>query len=104
ERRVARLVRTALELGAQLAGGAVALREHVVRVDRLQVDLTREEEVAVVELRVAAERFGERVADGVLDEARLQVRMLDDEQLVGSLEQLVDGRAHRALDDSDEVE
>ena len=35
----------------------------------------------------------------VLDEARLQVRVLDHEQLVGPLQQLVDRRAHRALDD-----
>ena len=44
----------------------------------------------------------ERDAHRVLDEARLQVRVLDDEQLVGPLEELVDRRAHRALDDLDE--
>ena len=43
------------------------------------------------------------MADGVLDEARLQVRVLDDEELVGSLEQLVDRGAHRALDDASEL-
>ena len=49
------------------------------------------------------ERRRERETNGVLDEARLQVRVLDDEQLVGPLQQLVDGRAHRTLDDLDEV-
>src|SRR4029079_19198262 len=39
----------------------------------------------------------------VLDEARLQVRVLDDEQLVGALEELVDRRAHRALHDLDQA-
>jgi hypothetical protein len=42
------------------------------------------------------------VANGVLDEAWLQVRVLDDEQLVGPLQQVVDRRAHRALRDVDE--
>ena len=43
------------------------------------------------------------VAHGILDEARLKVGVLDDEQLVGALEQLVDGGAHRLLDDLDQV-
>ncbi len=42
-------------------------------------------------------------ADRVLDEARLQMSVLDDEQLVRTLQQLVDRRAHRALDDADEM-
>ena len=41
-----------LELRAQLARRAVALGDHVVRVDRLQVHLPREQEVGVVELGV----------------------------------------------------
>ncbi len=41
--------------------------------------------------------------DRVLDEAWLQVGVLDDEQLVRPLEQFVHRRAHRALDDVDEV-
>ena len=45
----------------------------------------------------------EREPDGVLDEAGLQVRVLDDEELVGPLQQLVDRRAHRALHDRDQV-
>src|SRR5439155_1677078 len=50
--RVARLVRRALELRAELAGGAEALRDDVVRVDRLEVEQARDEEVAVAELRI----------------------------------------------------
>ena len=53
--------------------------------------------------RVAVERLLERDADRVLDEARLEVCVLDDEELVGALQQLVDRRAHRALDDLDEM-
>src|SRR5262249_2812173 len=67
------------------------------RVDRLEVDLAREEEVAVVELGVLGERLAQRDADGVLDEARLEVRVLDDKGLVGPLQELVDRPAHRAL-------
>ena len=70
--------------------------------DRLEVHLARVEEVRVLELGEALERRRERDADRVLDEARLQVRVLDDEQLVGALQQLVDRRAHRRLDDVDE--
>ena len=55
------------------------------------------------ELGVRAERLAQRDAHGVLDEAGLEVRVLDDEQLVRPLEQLVDGRAHRLLDDVNEV-
>src|SRR5581483_8106783 len=91
------------ELVAQLADGAGALGDDVVPVDRLEVDLLRVHEVPLVELRIAVEDAFEREPDGVLDEARLQVRVLDDEQLVRALHQLVDRRAHRALDDLDEV-
>ena len=67
--------------------------------DRLQVHLPRQQEVVVAELGVGRQRVAQGDANGVLDEARLQVRVLDDEQLVGPLQQLVDRRAHRALDD-----
>ena len=93
----------AVQLPAELACRAVALRDHVVRMDRLQVHLPREEEVRVVELWIRGERVSQRDPHRVLHEARLQVRVLDDEQLVGPLQELVDRRAHRALDDLDEV-
>src|SRR5207245_9331954 len=86
ECRVPRRARAGLEFRAQLADCAEALGENVVRVDRLQVDLSRVDEVLGRELGVALERRGERDADGVLHEARLQVRMLDDEQLVRTLQ------------------
>mgnify|MGYP003693922279 CR=1 FL=1 len=41
--------------------------------------------------------------DRILDEARLEMRVLDHEQLVGPLQELVDRRAHRALDDFDQL-
>src|SRR5262245_58147576 len=93
----------ALQLAAELADGSEALGEDVVRVDRLQVHLAREDEVGVAERRIGVEQALEREPDRVLDEARLEVRVLDDEELVGALQQLVDGGAHRALDDRDEL-
>ena len=97
------------ELGSPVASSprsspdrSVALGHDVVDVDRLEVDLPREQEVFVVELRQRVERVAQRMAHGVLDEAGLQVRVLDDEQLVRPLEQVVDRRAHRALGDVDE--
>src|SRR5205823_5939574 len=69
----------AVQLPAHLAHGAVALRDHVVRVDRFQVHLPREQEVCIVELRVSGQRVAERNPYRVLYEARLQVGVLYDE-------------------------
>ena len=52
--RVPRGRPAALELPPQLADRPAALGEHVVRVDRLEVDLAREDEVVVGELRDSA--------------------------------------------------
>ena len=60
-------------------------------VNRLEVQLLGEHEVDVVERGIARRGRLQRVAHGVLDEPRLQMRMLDDEQLVGALQQLEDG-------------
>src|ERR1051325_6154094 len=90
EGRVALRPDLLLELGTQLAHRAVPLGEHVVRVDRLEVHLPRIEKVSVGELRKTLECRCECNAHRVLDEARLKVRVLDHEQLVGTLEQLVD--------------
>src|SRR5205823_3700602 len=80
------------ELAAQLADGSRALGDDVVAVDRLEVQLAREEKIRIVELGVGIEREGERMAHRVFDEPRLEVRVLDDEQLVGPLQQLVHRR------------
>ncbi len=93
----------ARQLASQLADRPESLRDDVVRVDRLQVDLAGEQEVRVVERRVGRECPLQREPHGVLHEARLEVCVLDDEELVRALEQLVDGRAHRRLDDLDEL-
>jgi hypothetical protein len=74
------------------------LGDDLVRVDRLEVDLPREKEVASSSSGSVSSADCRAIAR-VLDETRLQVRVLDDEQLVGALQQLVDRRAHRALDD-----
>ncbi len=73
-------------------------------VDRLEVDLAGVHEVTVAERRPeAGKHLAHHEADRVLDEARLQMRMLDDEQLVRPLQQRVDRRAHRALHHLDEL-
>src|SRR6266545_6319821 len=102
EGRVLRRPRALRQLRAQLADGAESLGEDVVRVDGLEIDLARVEEVLVGELGEPLERRRERHAHGVLDEARLQMRVLDDEQLVRPLQERVDRRAHRRLDDVDQ--
>src|SRR6266545_5149346 len=71
--------------------------------DRLEVELACQQEVRVLELLVALERRVQRDPYRVLDEARLQVCVLDDEELVRPFQQLVDRRAHRALDDRGQV-
>jgi hypothetical protein len=72
-------VASAGELRTQLSDGAVALRHDLVRVDRLEVDLLRMDEVAVVEIGKLVEDALQRDSHGVFDEARLEVRVLDDE-------------------------
>src|SRR5207249_5851514 len=71
--------------------------------DRLEVELAREHEILVLQLRIAVERRLQRDPDRVLDETGLEMRMLHDEELVRPLEQLVDRRAHRTLDDAGEL-
>jgi signal transduction histidine kinase len=91
------------QLTAQLSDRPVALGEHVVRVDGLQVDLPREDEIVVGERGIRVEDALERKPNRVLDEPGLEMCVLDDEELVRPLEELVDRRAHRALDDLDEL-
>ena len=52
---------------------------------------------------IAVDDAGDHLAHAVLDEARAPVGLLDDGALVGALHQLVDLRAHRALDDREQV-
>ena len=79
------------------------LGDDVVVVDRLEVALAREHEVPVPERGIRVEEGFERDTHRVLDEARPPMGVLDDEQLVGALEKLVHRRAHRLLDDPDEL-
>ena len=58
-----RIAVLAAELGAQLPDGAEPLGEHLVVMDRLEVQLAREHEVAVRELVVTIEDGLERDAD-----------------------------------------
>ena len=57
----------------------------------------------LAELRVGLGDSADHLADAVLDEAGIAVGLLDHGDLVGALHQLVDLRAHRLLDDVQEV-
>jgi hypothetical protein len=91
------------ELAAKLPDRPEALGEDLMVVDRLEVHLACEHEVIVVELVVSVERALDHEADRVLHEPWRKMRVLDDEELVRALEKLVDGRAHRPLDELDEI-
>ena len=58
--------------------------------DRFEVELSREHEVLVLQFWIALECGLQRDPNGVLDETRLEVSVLDDEQLVRPLQELVD--------------
>ena len=73
-------------------------------VDRLEVLLAGEDEAAVGgELGMGFGDLADHLADAVLDEAGVGVRLLDDRALVLALHQLVDLRRHRALDDPEQL-
>ena len=97
-RRLARL-----QLLTNLAQGAEPLSDDVVLVDRLQVDLTRRHERAVIEIGERADDAGDHLPHAVLDEPRAPVRLLDDVRLVRALHQLVDLGGHRLLDDLEQL-
>src|SRR5215211_4519128 len=92
-----------LGLATHLANRPEPLGEDLVVVDRLEVDLARQDEVVVPKTVDFRERGPDHEPNRVLDEARREVRVLDDEELVRTLQKLVDRRAHRALDQPDEV-
>src|SRR6478735_6487062 len=77
----------ARELGAQLSQQPRALGDHVVRVDRLEVALVGLHEGVVLELGELLDDARDHLAHDVLHEARIGVRLLDDMQLVGALQQ-----------------
>jgi hypothetical protein len=60
-----------LELRTQLADRPVSFCDHVVRVDGLEVELAREQEIVVVELHIALEHGLQRDPHRILDEPRL---------------------------------
>ncbi|CAN5118148.1 hypothetical protein BH18ACT14_BH18ACT14_10390 [soil metagenome] len=72
-------------------------------VDRLEVDLPCEHEVLVLEAADLFERALDHEPDRVLDEAGGQMCMLDHEELIRALQELVDGRAHRPLDEAHQL-
>src|SRR5215218_10325791 len=72
-RRVAARVLAAVELAADLRDQPVALGDHVVSVDRLQVLLAGVDEGAVAELGEGLAHPADHLADAVLDEAGVGV-------------------------------
>ena len=60
----------------------MALGEHVVLVDRLQVLLARRDEARTVQLGEAGEHTREHLAHAILDEARTAMRLFHDLDLV----------------------
>ena len=71
--------------------------------DRFVVDLAREHERVVGEIRKHIERPAQDAAHDVLDELRITVRFVDDEEFVGPLEQIVRFARHRVLDDLHQI-
>src|SRR5680860_1467900 len=78
------------QLGLQLADQAVALGDHAVLVDRLEVLLASQDERVVAEPGELVHRAADHLAHAVLHEARVAVGLLDHLGLVGALHQLVD--------------
>jgi mannose-6-phosphate isomerase len=74
-----------------------------VLVDRFFVHLARENERLVAEIRVHVESAREYAANHVFDKARVVVSLVDDEKLVGSLQEIVGFARHRVFDDFDEI-
>ena len=79
---VAARVLAALELGDDLGEQPRALGDHGVAVDRLEVLLAGEDEAAVAELREGLGDAPDHLANAVLDESRIEVRLLDHGHLV----------------------
>src|SRR5436190_8239739 len=90
-------------LRGHLAEQAGTLGHDVVLVDRLEVLLPSHDERVRLELAELVERHPDLLADAVLDEARAAVGALHDGELVGALHQLEDLRAHRLLNDAQQV-
>ena len=88
-----------VDLAAQLAEQAMALGEHVVLMDRLQVLLARRDEARAIQFREAGDDARDHLAHAVLDEARTAMGLFDDLDLVGALHQLIDLRGHARLRD-----
>src|SRR5580692_11759553 len=71
--------------------------------DGLFVDLTCEYERVVAQIGIHLERAGENSANDVFEEIRVVMRLVDDEELVGSLEQVVGFARHGVFDDFNEI-
>ena len=71
--------------------------------DGLFVDLACEDERVVAQIGIHLERAGENSANDVFDELRVVMRLVNDEELVGPLEQIVRFARHGVFDDFDEI-
>src|SRR5918992_2336080 len=98
-RDVSRGPNARLDLLHELAHQAMALGDHVVLVDRLEILLAGGHEGLVAEAGEALGRHADHLPHAVLDEARPHMGLLHDLDLVRALHQLVDLGAHGRLDD-----
>src|SRR5918995_2805280 len=102
-RHVVARVLPGVELGADLAHEPRALRDDGVAVDRLEVLLASAHEGVLAERRIRLDDAADHLPHAVLDEPWVRVGLLDHGELVRALHQLVDLRAHRLLDDAQQV-
>jgi hypothetical protein len=101
ERRVLH-VRLAAQFAAQLAQRRARLRDGIMFVDALEIDLPRQHEGVVRMAREYIVRVAQHLADDIFNEPWRLMRFVHDEQLVRAFEQIVSFRRHRLFDDLDE--
>ena len=80
------------------------LGERVVAMDAFEILLPRQHEIVVRQAMVDFQRAIQHLAHYVFHETRVAMRLVDDEELIGPLEQLVNLGTHRPLNDMHQIE
>src|SRR5579872_275861 len=96
-------VRAVAQLAPELAERAERLGEGIVLVNRLVVELRRRYERLVRKICVHRQRTRQNVPNDIFHEARIVMRLVDNEEFVRALEQIVRLARHRVLDDLYEI-